>query len=64
MTQSHSRTGDLTTSTGKLLLTAARKGAILVKRMSEALTLAGETTTVVIPANAGNQYPAALRLHH
>jgi hypothetical protein len=33
-------TGDITTSAGKPLRTAAGKGAILVKRMSEALTAA------------------------
>jgi hypothetical protein len=35
----------------------------LAKRMSEALTLAHATNTVVIPANAGNQYPAAFVLN-
>jgi hypothetical protein len=41
MSQSRSRTGDLTTSAGKQLLTAARKGAISAKRMSEGLMAAG-----------------------
>jgi hypothetical protein len=51
------KTGDIITSAGKPLPTAAGKGAILVKRMSEALMLvARPTSTVVIPANAGNQY--------
>jgi hypothetical protein len=39
MTQTHTRkAGDLTTSAGKLRLTAAQQSAISVKRMSEALT--------------------------
>jgi hypothetical protein len=39
MTQTHTRkTGDLTTSAGKLRLTVAQETAISVKRMSEALT--------------------------
>jgi hypothetical protein len=37
MTHTHSKTGDITTSGGKPLLTAADERAISVKRMSEAL---------------------------
>jgi hypothetical protein len=62
MTHTHSKTGDIITPVGKPLLTAARKGAILVKRMSEALTVVHATTTVVIPAKAGNQYSRGLRV--
>jgi hypothetical protein len=37
MTHTHSKTGDITTSAGKLLLMAADERAISAKRMSEAL---------------------------
>jgi hypothetical protein len=44
MTHTHTRkTGDLSTSAGKPLLTAAAEGAILVKRMSEALMAPQQT---------------------
>jgi hypothetical protein len=64
MTHTHSKTVDITTSAGKLPLTAAGNGAISVKRMSEGLMESAArgvaTNTAVIPANAGNQYSSGL----
>jgi hypothetical protein len=56
ITHTHTETSDLTTSTGKLLLTAANGGAISVKRMSEALMgwarTANATNTTLILRSA------------